>query len=334
MAHSTPGSLPALYAFAGNALVTGLKFAGFLISGSSAFFSEAVHSAADTANQGLLLIGIKKSKRVADANYEYGYGNERFLWALISACGIFFVGAGVTMYHGIHAILEGGHSEISPILFVILFASAAIEAYALNVALKELRHRHPDETFFESLKSGDPITVAVVYEDTVAVLGVGFALCGITLTYLTGNAIWDGIASVGIGFLLACVALLLIQKNREFLIGKSIPREERELIIEILEKEPAIEKVIDFKSSILDIGKYHIKCEVEFNGAALVDELGNSHELHKMFDEIDGNYEEFKKFLLYHTNRIPRMMGRTIDDIEKKVISAVPSVQHLDIEIN
>lgn len=334
MSHATPGSLPALYAFASNAIVTILKIIGFLISGSSAFFSEAIHSAADTANQGLLLLGIHKSKKTADAKYEYGYGNERFLWALISACGIFFVGAGITTYHGIQTIINGSHSEISYVLFVILIISVLVEGYALRVALTELKKYHPDESFFESLKSGDPITVAVVYEDSVALLGVLIALVGISLTYLTHNSMWDGIASVCIGLLLAFIAIVLIQKNREFLIGKSIPTEDRDAIIEILESEPSIEKVIDFKSSVLDIGKYHVKCEVEFNGAALLDELGNSRQLHEMFDEVNGDYEEFKKFLLYHTNRIPRMMGRTIDDIEKKIITAVPSVVFIDIEIN
>jgi zinc transporter 9 len=325
------GWRPAAVACLGNALLTVLKTIGFLISGSTAMFSEAVHSAADTANQVLLLIGVWRSKKAADEKHAYGYGNERFLWALISACGIFFVGAGVTIYKGIETIIAGGHPELSLITFAILIAAACIEGYALSVAYTELRREYPDDDLVDALRDGDPITVAVIYEDTVAVIGVGVALAGVSLTYVTGNALWDGIASVIIGLLLACVAVILIQKNRGYLIGKSIPEDEQEAIIEILENEPYIERVIDFKSSILDIGHYHIKCEIEFNGAALTDELGDMRDI---FDEVNGDYEEFKKFLAYNSNRIPRIMGRKIDEAEKKITAAFPSVKHIDIEIN
>lgn len=325
------GLRPALMAFGGNLLVTALKAAGFIFSGSSALFSEMVHSIADTANQGLLLIGVKRSKKKADERYAYGYGNERFLWALISACGIFFLGASVTIYRGLETISHAEHPDISLFSFVVLGISALVEGAALHGAYKELAARNSHLSFSEMFEHGDPITIAVIYEDTVAVLGVIIALIGTTLTYYTGDAFWDGSASIGIGILLAIIAVVLIQKNRQFLIGKSIPEDERERIIEVLEGEPYIERVIDFKSSILDIGSYHIKCEVEFNGAALADELGDMQDA---FDEINGDFEEFKKFLAYNANRIPRIMGRKIDEAERKVVAAVPSVHHIDIEIN
>src|SRR3954463_13751101 len=102
---STKGFWPVLIATAGNLFITIIKFIGALLSNSSALFSEAIHSLADTINQILLLIGLQRSTREADAAYEYGYGNERFFWALISACGVLFVGAGVTAYNGVSALL-------------------------------------------------------------------------------------------------------------------------------------------------------------------------------------------------------------------------------------
>lgn len=108
-----PGFVSVIAALAGNFVITLLKAFGFMVSGSSALFSEAVHSLADTANQSLLLVGIVKSRRAPDEDSSYGYGLERFFWALISACGVFFVGAGVTIYHGISTLLHPNELEFA-----------------------------------------------------------------------------------------------------------------------------------------------------------------------------------------------------------------------------
>src|SRR3989304_8292918 len=97
-----------------------LKFSGVFLSGSSALFSEAVHSFADTLNQALLMIGIKRSAKLPDKEFSYGYGRERFVWALISACGVFFIGAGITVYHGINSLVNLGGRKMGPIVFIFL----------------------------------------------------------------------------------------------------------------------------------------------------------------------------------------------------------------------
>src|SRR3989344_3924715 len=116
----TAGFWPVAAAVVGNAAVMVGKFAAALASGSSSMFSEAVHSLADTLNQALLLVGLRRSLKKADESFEYGYGRERFFWALISACGIFFVGAGITAYKGITMLLDPHAIEFSPIIFVVL----------------------------------------------------------------------------------------------------------------------------------------------------------------------------------------------------------------------
>jgi solute carrier family 30 (zinc transporter), member 9 len=301
----TSGLVPVFFALAGNAIITVLKFCGFLVSGSGAMFSEAVHSFADTANQGLLLVGIKKSMKQADDEYSYGYGQERFLWALISACGIFFLGAGVTIYHGISTLIHGKEIHLDITIFIILIISFAVEFCTFIMAIQELRHSRKGD-FWDSLKNGDPATLAVVYEDGVAVLGI----------------------------LLGVVAIILINKNRTYLIGKNIPEEMKERIIEIMEADPTIEKVLDFKSSILDIGQYQIKCEVEFNGNFLIRELCKNRSLKQEFEEVRHDYDEFLRFCVDYVDRVPRLVGSKIDEIESRIKKEIPEMRHIDIEIN
>ena len=121
------GILPALAAFLGNFTVMLLKWVAFFISGSSSMFSEAIHSVADTSNQFLLLIGIRRSRREPTEMFGYGFGQERFFWGLVSACGIFFLGAGVTIYHGIETFFSDATPEYHPLVIWVLFASFIIE---------------------------------------------------------------------------------------------------------------------------------------------------------------------------------------------------------------
>ncbi|TAK97099.1 cation diffusion facilitator family transporter, partial [Patescibacteria group bacterium] len=321
-------------AIAGNAFITLIKFVGFFMSGSVALFSEAVHSVADTLNQGLLMVGLQRSTKKADDEFSYGYGQERFLWALISACGIFFLGAGVTVYRGITSLLHPETVHITPIIFGILLTSFAIESITLAMAVRELRRRGHGRKFAWLLQHGDPTTIAVIYEDSVAVLGVLVALGSVMMTYLTGSHYWDAIGSVIIGVMLGVVAVILIAKNRSFLIKRNIPPEMRRRIVEIMEAEPAIERVIDFKSTVLDVGVYQVKCEIEFNGTALMTRLYKSEDIKEEYELLRDDYAEFLRFLSWNVDRVARVMGSTIDEIEKKIQKELPEVRHIDIELN
>lgn len=326
--------LSVFFALLGNTFITAIKFVGFAVSGSGAIFSEAVHSLADTLNQALLLFGLRRSQRGADEEFSYGYGRERFFWALISACGIFFLGAGVTIYHGIEILIEGETPHIDKTVFTILAVSFVIEFITFFLAWKELRHAHPQDDITTILEEGDPATIAVLYEDGVAVLGVVIAAFSTLMSYLFGSYLWDAAGSIVIGLLLAVVAVVLIQKNRRYLIGVNIPDETKERIIELLVAEPTIDRVIDFKSSVLDLGSYHIKCEVEFNGSALMSEITENADLREEYEEIRNDYSEFLKHLVGYVGRVPRLMGTRIDEIEKLVQKEIPEVKHIDIEIN
>jgi solute carrier family 30 (zinc transporter), member 9 len=328
------GLFPVIAALSGNIFITVIKIVGFALTGSSAMFSEAIHTAADTGNQALLMVGIKRSLRKANKNYHYGFGQERFFWALISACGIFFLGAGVTLYHGITSLLHPEPIATSSIGYIVLGIALVIESVTLLLAFKELKSRSGETKFISIIRSGDPTTLAVLYEDAVAVFGSMVAAVSIALTSLTQSAIWDAIGSIIIGLLLVCVAIVLIIKNRGFLIDKAMPRHLEEQVIAILNAERAIEKVIDFKSTVLDINIYRVKCEVEFNGIELLKEINKYGELHEDFENIRSDYGQFVRFCTEMSDRAPRLIGTKINEIEKRIKEQMPHVRHIDIEIN
>ncbi|MFA5107718.1 MAG: cation diffusion facilitator family transporter [Patescibacteria group bacterium] len=330
----TVGLFPVAAALIGNFFVLIIKSLAAIISGSSVLFSEAIHSFADTANQALLAIGLSRSRKKPDELFVYGYGNERFFWALISACGIFFIGAGVTVFRGITSFLTGHSIVAEPIIYFILSASFIIELATLLIAVRELKKKSEHKSIWHIINNGDPSTLAVLFEDSVAVLGVAIAFVSILLTELTGHNYWDATGSIVIGVLLGVVAITLIVKNRKYLIGATMPRHLSAEIISYLEADPAIEKVLDFKSTVLDIGVYRIKCEMEFNGHALLREIYPTSDLRKKFNQVKNDYEEFKKFYVEVADRIPRLVGRKIDEIEDRLKVKHPGIKYIDIEIN
>ncbi|MBI2612634.1 cation diffusion facilitator family transporter [Candidatus Kaiserbacteria bacterium] len=330
----TSGFWPVVAAIGGNAVVTVSKFGAAIVSGSSSMFAEAVHSFADTLNQILLLIGLRRSLKKADDSFEYGYGSERFFWALLSAVGVFFVGAGITAYKGITSLLNPEEIEFSVIIFAVLLFAFFVEMYTFRVAARSLRAAHPEVSWLERLRRADPVTLSVYLEDAVAVAGVCIAAFAITASYYTGNPDWDAAGSIVISLFLGATAVTLIMKNRVYLLGRAIPEELQEEVVALLEADPAIEKVVDFKSAMLGWGVYRIKCEVEFNGGALLREAYRRRSMKEQFENVREDFGEFKRFLADYADQIPRLMGKKIDEIEKRLRAKHPSIRHIDIEIN
>lgn len=328
------GSLPVIAAFTGNLLVCCAKFIGFLITGSGSMFSEAVHSFADTANQFLLFVGLRRSQKKATDDHPYGHGRERYIWALISACGIFFLGCGVTVYHGVKVLMDGHTFVYSNWAIYILLISFVVESFTFWLAVRELRRHFPRARWKTINKEADPTTLAVLFEDGLAVIGVLIAASSIILSRYTGEYYWDALGSIAIGVLLGIVAIVLINKNRHFLITKSIPRQMAEEVKEILLADPTIEKIYDFKSAVFDAEKYLIKCEVEFNASAMIKDLDRHHFIANEYEEVQGDPEEFKKFCVEYMDRVPRLVGQKIDEIEKKIKERFPQIVFIDIEIN
>ena len=335
MSHKTEGNKSVVAALLGNIFVTIIKTFVAVFSGSASMFAESVHSFADTLNQSLLLIGLKRSKRPADEIRGYGYGIERFFWSLISACGILFIGAGVTVYHSIDSLINHNSSSIHDFnysIILILCLAFLIEGTTLLIAFKELKgkQKFSKKIFAEA----DPVTLAVVYEDGAAVLGVIVALSAQFLMHFTGNNIYDSIGGIIVGLILGFLAVLLIVKNHQYIIGKSLDEDVTEEIIEFLLEDPCIENISEFKSVAVDINKYRIYTTVEWNGSPLYEEIYEAGDLKEEFNNIKDDFQEFAKLMFKTTDRIPRLVGNHIDKIEKKMREKFPQIAYVDIEIN
>lgn len=333
MSHKTQGNRSVIAALFGNIIVTIMKTIVAFFSGSASMFAESIHSFADTLNQSLLLVGLKRSKRPADETRGYGYGIERFFWSLISACGILFIGAGVTIYHSINSLIHYSNvQDFSYFSILVLCLAFIIEGITLLIAIKELKgqRKFSREIFIDA----DPVTLAVVYEDSAAILGVIVALSAQFLMYFTGNNIYDSIGGIIVGLILGFLAILLIVRNHQYIIGKSLDEKVTEEIIELLLEDPCIEHVSEFKSVAIDINKYRIYTTVEWNGSPLYEEIYEAGDLKEEFDNIKNDFKEFTKLMFKTTDRIPRLVGNHIDKIEKKIRDKFPQVAYVDIEIN
>jgi zinc transporter 9 len=330
----TQGKTSVIAALVGNTFVTIIKTVVYFTTGSASMFAESIHSLADTLNQSLLLIGIRRSKRPADNIHGYGYGIERFFWSLISACGVLFIGSGITIYHSIGSLIHAGNEVpvFSKISILVLILALIVEGITLWLAFKELkRNRRFSRAIF---KDADPVLLAIIYEDGVAVLGVIFALAAQWITYVTGNIMYDAIGGIAIGLVLGFLAILLIIKNHKYIIGKPLSEEVIGEIIKELEKDPCIEYIVEFKSVAVNINKYRIFATVEWNGSPLYEEIYEAGDLREEFDSIKDSFREFTKLMLKTTDRVPRLVGNRIDIIEKNIIEKFPQIAYVDIEIN
>lgn len=335
MTHKVQGKRSVIMALIGNVIVTIMKTIIAFFSGSASMFAESIHSFADTLNQSLLLVGLNRSKRPADKTQGYGYGIERFFWSLISACGILFIGAGITVYHSITSLIHHSDSSIHDFNYlsiVILCLAFIIEGTTLIIAIRELKGKKKFSS--KIFANSDPVTLAVVYEDGAAVLGVLVALTAQFIMHFTGNNVYDSIGGIVVGLILGFLAIILIVKNHQYIIGKSLDEKTTEEIIEFLLEDPCIENISEFKSVAIDINKYRIYTTVEWNGSPLYEEIYEAGDLKEEFDNIKDDFQEFAKLMFKTTDRIPRLVGNHIDKIEKKIREKFPEVIYVDIEVN
>lgn len=328
------GKRSVIFALLGSVILGILKIGAFMFTGSGVLLSEGVHSIADTANQSFLLIGIKRAQKPADESFNYGYRNERFFWSLLSACGVFFLGAGVTLYEGVHSLFYPAVFSFSFWIILVLVFSFFLEGIALLSALRELHKLAGDESLLRYAKhSGDPTLMAVIYEDSAAIAGIFIAITTTVLAKVTGAHYWDPIGSILIAFLMAFVAISLMQINRQLLIGRAIPQHIRKKIFTILMNQKVVDEIHDFKTVMIATDGYRVKAEIEVNGHYLADKIFESRDFKKEYEEIE-NYNDFVKFCSSFSDEVTRTLGKEIDILEEEIEEEVPSVKHIDIETN
>ena len=209
-------------ALIGNGLVAVTKFVASAITGSSAMMSEGIHSVVDTGNQMLLLLGLRRAKKPADERFPFGHGKEVYFWSFVVAMLIFAVGAGVSLYEGVHHILHPEPIESPYVNYIVLALAMVFEGAALYFALTEFTKAKGKWGYLEAVKKGkDPTNFVVLFEDSAAMLGLIVAFLGVLLTHITGNLIFDGLASIVIGLILGGTAIWLAYETKSLLIGES-----------------------------------------------------------------------------------------------------------------
>jgi cation diffusion facilitator family transporter len=277
------GSKKVVYAaLAGNLLIALTKFVAAGITGSSAMWSEGIHSLVDSGNQALLLYGMRRAKRPPDARFPFGYGKEIYFWSFVVALLVFATGAGLSFYEGLRHLREPGELANPIVNYIVLGISLALEGGSAVVAYREFARMRGNRGVVEAVRRGkDPTVIAVLFEDSAALAGLVVALVGVTLYHVTGNAVYDGAASIVIGLILASTACWLAFETKGLLIGEAANREVVAEITRLAKRYPEVEKVNEVLT--MHVGPEYILAAVSLNIACDVPR----NRAHEVMDELD-----------------------------------------------
>jgi cation diffusion facilitator family transporter len=245
----TKAIIAALLANAGIALA---KFIGYSITGSSSMLAEAVHSVADTSNQGLLLLGGKRAQRAATAEHPFGYGRDRYFYSFVVALLLFSLGSIFAIYEGVHK-LEHPAPLTSPLVAVIILVVAiALEGFSFRTAIGESRALKGRSSWWQFIRQAKaPELPVVLLEDFGALVGLVLALIGVGLTVLIGNPVFDALGTVAIGLLLGVIAVILIIEMKSLLIGEGAAPPVLSRIVEAIEGGGPVQRVIHIRTQYL-----------------------------------------------------------------------------------
>lgn len=254
----TTGSTKAVYAaLFGNLGIAVTKFIAAALTGSASMWAESYHSASDTVNQILLLLGIRSSNKPATDLHQFGFGKSQFFWSFIVATMIFGISGILSLEQGFSSLLGEGHSFEDPLInYVVLAIAAGFEGNALRIAIGHFKKPIVERgekvklsnLFVEFKNSKDTSILTVIVEDTAALLGIGVATIGILLTDITGNTQYDAISSIIIGSLLMFFAFFLAKENRGLLLGESVSEAQKKQIISVVTAIPEVQRVIAMKT--------------------------------------------------------------------------------------
>jgi cation diffusion facilitator family transporter len=247
-----------LAALAANTAIATAKGTAAALTGSPALLAETLHTVADTGNEVLLFVAIRRSRHPPDASHPFGYGPERYYWALLAAIGMFLIGGAFSIWNGIRAVVHPPELEAFWVGVAVLVIALVLDGLSRTVALRQLRRQaaRRRQSVRELLReSPDPTVVTVYLEDTIDVLGALVALLALVLHRVTGSGVADGIASVVIGGLLCFIASRLTRRNRQLLTNQSVPERYVDRLRARLEVEAEIHAVTRLEAVYLGPGE-------------------------------------------------------------------------------
>lgn len=244
------GSKAVVAALIANLTIAVFKFIGWALTQSSSMLAEAIHSVADSGNQILLLVGGKRSKRQASAEHPFGYGRERYIYAFIVSIVLFIVGGLFALYEA-YQKWQDPHPIEGPWWWVppaVLIGAIFAESFSFRTAIMESNRVRGKKGWIRFVRSAKaPELPVILLEDLGALLGLAFALFGVSLTLLTNNGIWDALGTAMIGLLLVSIAIILALETKSLLLGESATAEDTKLIQQAIE-ENSVNKIIHLKT--------------------------------------------------------------------------------------
>ena len=242
------------------------KFVAATITGSASMLAEAVHSVADSSNQALLLVGGRRARRTATVLHPFGYARERYIYAFLVAIVLFSLGGLYALYEGWHKVTDP-HELSSPLIAVIVLVIAiALEGYALRTAVREANKVRGQQSWFHFVRHARaPELPVILLEDTGALAGLLFALTGVGLSVATGNGVFDGIATLGIGALLVAIAVILAIEIKSLLIGESATAAQVTAIHTAVLAQPGVDRVIHLRTLHLGPDQLLIAAKIGIN---------------------------------------------------------------------
>ncbi|WLS46098.1 cation diffusion facilitator family transporter [Micromonospora profundi] len=250
---ATGGTKAIVAALLANVGIAVTKFIAFLLSGSSSMLAESVHSVADSGNQALLLLGGKRAKRAATPEHPFGYGRERYIYAFIVSIVLFSIGGLFALYEAYHKWShEGGIESWHWLPVVVLVAAILMESFSFRTAIKEsnlVRGKQSWVNFVRRAKA--PELPVVLLEDLGALVGLVFALFGVSMTLITGNGRWDAAGTAMIGILLVVIAIVLAIETKSLLLGEGAEQQDLVAIERAITAGPEVERIIHMKTLYL-----------------------------------------------------------------------------------
>ena len=269
-------SLTVVIAFAANLLVAIGKTIAALVTGSASMVAESAHSWADTGNEIFLLIAERRGARKPDARHPLGYGKDAYIWSMFAAFGLFTAGAVVSIQHGVQELIEPEPADNFAIAYIVLAAAFVLEGISFVQAFRQtretarLRRRSVLRQFFAG---SNPTVRAVFAEDAAALVGLAFAFAGVLLHQLTGSPVFDAIGSIAVGVLLGVVAIVLIDRNRQFLLGQAVDDETRSFALDQLRGLPEIDRVTYLHLEFIGPERLYLVAAVDLVGNAPEDDI-------------------------------------------------------------
>jgi cation diffusion facilitator family transporter len=253
-------------AFVANLGIAISKFVGFAVTGAASMLAEAIHSLADTGNQGLLFLGGARAKRKATEIHPFGYGRERYFWAFVVAVVLFSLGSLFALFEGEEKLRHPHELESVEWAVGILAVAIVLESFSFRTAIREARHVKGSESWWRFIRqSKSPELPVVLLEDLGALVGLCLALAGVGIAELTGNPRWDAVGSLAIGVLLGVIAVILAIEMKSLLIGEAASPAQLAEIERAIEAAPQVRGLIHMRTQHVGPDEVLVAAKVELD---------------------------------------------------------------------